>query len=138
MSTLKELNELMDEILPDDFDGASAFSYNTMEDNTFRCEPLMESSDIYEMIDSMYSSQLHKIHQKIILNSGAWAIPSESLNGDLPSKNKDRRRLRLSVCVDIEEKKVMGFIAKFKDSDEPIFREGPAGELATYVIKLVK
>lgn len=92
--------------------------------------------DVYALLATRTLAQtLHYNDYAVVVTCG-WA--SQNMNSDLPpSKQKDRKRVRLIVVTD--KNGVMSSVIRLEGEDEPVFDDGEAsGSLADAIKEAVK
>lgn len=143
-TTDAETLETIQNILDFDKSSESAVMYGITVDENGNPEfaRFAESGDVYDLIENIRQDQVHRNYNYITLKTTGWAAPINqdgSISG-APSKHPERRRVRLFVTLDINNKKVTGSSLTFEDDPEnPIYDfDSAEGSLADAMKDLVR
>ena len=142
METAQEILENIHSLLDFDKSSETAVAYGiTKVNDNLEFKIIGENQDIYELIYNLTLDKTHTNSNYVTLKTTGWAAP---LNEDgevdgAPSEHPKRRRVRLFVSVDVDNKNVVGSSLKFDDDEEVIYDFNTAtGSLAEAMMMLVK
>lgn len=137
--TLEKIHELLDF----DKSSATAVAYGITKDtdNNLVYKIIGEGLDVYDLIESINDDKSQMNSNYVTLKTTGWAAPLNS-KGEVegaPSEHPERKRVRLFVSVDIDNKEVLGSSLEFEGENEIIYDLNSAtGSLQMAIVSLVE
>jgi len=118
---------------------AKMYGLNSLN-NQFEFKLIHQHGDIYSLIDDVDDDKLHASFDYLGLITYGWAAPinNDSDEEIAPSKNPERRRVRLMLAASVKDSKIIGSALEISGEDS-IFDEDvtASGPLMDHLRKLI-
>lgn len=119
-------------------DTAKIYGLNNVDDK-FEFKLINSHGDIYSLIDNVDDDKLHAGFEYLGIITYGWAAPVSTTDDDTPpSKNPERKRVRLMLAASPKESKIIGSSLEI-DGQDSVFDEdeSASGPLMDHFRKLI-